>query len=243
MAGRKINHTGAEMPPFSFAERRDKMINLKCLPVDNLNLDAVKGTAAYGPRVNPITKKQQIHHGVDLNKLTTGQAVNNKPVKATAGGIVIVSKMQGNGKGYGNYIVIDHGNFYTLHAHLSSRKITAGQSVKAGTVIGAVGSTGNSTGPHLHFGICTSYSMADPDGKSSWLDPLPYLKDLLKVEEEEEEMKRYNKVEELPKSLQQEVRALVNAGALKGDENGNLDITEDMARCMIINKRYADSKK
>lgn len=221
------------------------MINLKCLPVDNLNLDAVKGTAAYGPRINPVTKKQQIHHGVDLNKLTTCQAVNNKPVKTTAAGVVIVSKMQGNGKGYGNYIVIDHGNFYTLYAHLNTRKVITGHSVKAGAVIGTVGSTGNSTGPHLHFGICTSYSMAEPDGSSAWLDPLPYLKDLLTVkeasEEEEEKMKRYNKVEELPKGLQKEVQELVDAGALRG-ENGNLNITEDMARCMIINKRYADNK-
>lgn len=162
-------------------------INLKCPPVDNLNMDAVKGTAAYGPRINPITKKQQIHHGVDLNKLTTGETVNNKPVKAAADGTVIVSKMQGNGKGYGNYIVIKHSGFYTLHAHLNSRKVATGQSVKAGTVIGTVGSTGNSTGPHLHFGICTSYSMANPDGSSTWLDPLPYLKDLIKEDKKMEE--------------------------------------------------------
>lgn len=61
-------------------------------------------------------------------------------------------------------------------------------------------------------------------------------------EQEEEEMKRYNKVEELPKGLQKEVQKLIDAGALRGDEKGNLNITEDMVRCMIINKRYADSK-
>jgi len=60
--------------------------------------------------------------------------------------------------------------------------------------------------------------------------------------EEEEMVKRYDKVNELPKSLQAEVQELVNIGALKGDENGNLNITEDMARCLIINKRYTDNK-
>lgn len=60
--------------------------------------------------------------------------------------------------------------------------------------------------------------------------------------EDEEMVKRYDKVNELPKSLQAEVQELVNIGALKGDENGNLNITEDMARCLIINKRYADKK-
>lgn len=56
-------------------------------------------------------------------------------------------------------------------------------------------------------------------------------------------IKRYNKVNELPKSLQQEIQELINIGALKGDGNGNLNLTEDMARCLIINKRYSDKNK
>ncbi|WP_051280460.1 peptidoglycan recognition protein family protein [Anaerovorax odorimutans] len=79
--------------------------------------------------------------------------------------------------------------------------------------------------------------------------PEPFVKDESKWEdfkdrlEEEEMQERYSKVSELPKSLQEEVQELVDSGALKGDGNGNLNITEDMARCMIINKRYVDSKK
>lgn len=65
----------------------------------------------------------------------------------------------------------------------------------------------------------------------------------IEVEKMEEEDMRYNKVTELPKGLQKEIQELVDSGALKGDEKGNLNITEDMARCLIINKRYADSKK
>ena len=64
--------------------------------------------------------------------------------------------------------------------------------------------------------------------------------DALLNEEEEDMVQRYSKVSELPKSLQREVQELINSGALKGDEKGNLNITEDMARCLIINKRYAE---
>ncbi len=168
------------------------MIKLFCLPIEGMNVNAISGTGLYGKRINPITKKQQTHHGVDINRMINLSTINLKPIIATAEGTVIVSKMQGNGKGYGNYIVIKHSGFYTLYAHLNSRKVATGQSVKAGAVIGTVGSTGNSTGPHLHFGICTSYSMADPDGSSVWLDPLPYLKAIATIKisgEGEEEVK------------------------------------------------------
>lgn len=63
----------------------------------------------------------------------------------------------------------------------------------------------------------------------------------MKEETEEEEMKRYNKVEEMPTWAQEPIQALIDAKALYGDENGNLNLTEDMVRMLIINKRYADS--
>lgn len=62
-------------------------------------------------------------------------------------------------------------------------------------------------------------------------------------QEDEEEMTRYNKVSELPDYYQEEIQELIDSGALKGDANGNLNLTEDMARAMIISKRYADSVK
>lgn len=61
------------------------------------------------------------------------------------------------------------------------------------------------------------------------------------AEEMEDNMVRYNKVEDMPAWAQEEIQALVDAGALRGDENGNLNLTEDMVRMLIINKRYADS--
>ncbi len=74
------------------------------------------------------------------------------PVVAADSGVVVFSGWNPNG--YGNMIMIDHGNgFQTLYAHLSARFATCGQSVYKGTTIGAAGSTGNSTGPHLHFEI------------------------------------------------------------------------------------------
>jgi murein DD-endopeptidase MepM/ murein hydrolase activator NlpD len=73
-------------------------------------------------------------------------------VAATAGTVVAVN---GNaGASYGNYVAIEHsGGVYTLYAHLSSTSVSVGQSVTAGQTIGAVGSTGNSSGPHLHFEV------------------------------------------------------------------------------------------
>jgi murein DD-endopeptidase MepM/ murein hydrolase activator NlpD len=175
---------------FIVAERRDDMtIKLKSLPVAGMNINGITDTALYGLRINPYSKLKQTHHGVDINKMLDRSTINLKPVRAVDDGTVLVSKMQGNGKGYGNYIVIKHSWGYSLYAHMSSRKIAVGAKVKAGEIIGYVGSTGNSTGPHLHFGICTSYSTASPDNGSAWVDPLPYLK-TVNDEEEEEEVKR-----------------------------------------------------
>ncbi len=93
----------------------------------------------FGPRWG------HFHHGVDL-ALPTGE-----PVFAVFNGTV---KLSTYGKGYGNYIIIKHDNgLETLYAHLSKRRVKVGQLVKAGQMIGAVGSTGFSTGPHLHFEV------------------------------------------------------------------------------------------
>lgn len=95
------------------------------------------------------------HKGVDI-----GGVGYSTSVKAAKAGTVIVSQ---RGSSYGNYVVISHGSGNTtLYAHLSSRKVSVGQRVSQGDVIGITGSTGNSTGPHLHFEITENGSRIDP---------------------------------------------------------------------------------
>jgi murein DD-endopeptidase MepM/ murein hydrolase activator NlpD len=95
------------------------------------------------------------HKGLDI------AAAQGTPVRAVAAGTV---KFAGwNNQGYGNLVVIDHGGYQTLYAHLSGTpSVSVGQSVSAGTVVGAMGSTGFSTGPHLHFEIRLGHDVVDP---------------------------------------------------------------------------------
>lgn len=111
------------------------------------------GPSISGYYVHPLpgsVKTQGIH---GYNALDFG-APSGTPIRAAAGGRVIVSRVGGWNGGYGNYIVIDHPNgTQTLYSHNSSNAIGQGQTVVAGQVIGYVGSTGRSTGNHLHFEI------------------------------------------------------------------------------------------
>jgi murein DD-endopeptidase MepM/ murein hydrolase activator NlpD len=104
------------------------------------------------------------HTGVDIGVAT------GTPVGAAAGGVVVLAGtnvVDGRLVGYGTYVVIAHGGgLYTLYAHLSQLSVVAGERVRAGQAIGLSGSTGNSTGPHLHFEV--------RDGDEP-VDPMPYL--------------------------------------------------------------------
>ena len=101
-------------------------------------------TSMFGWRMHPITSNQRFHTGTDLG------AALGTPVVAAAAGNVALADFLG---GYGLTVVLDHKKFtqQTLYAHLSEIFVQPGEWVKQGTVIGRVGSTGNSTGPHLHF--------------------------------------------------------------------------------------------
>ena len=108
----------------------------------------------YGTRMHPILKKKVFHSGVDL------AAPHGTPVKAAETGIVI---MAGSYGGYGNTVIIDHGgNIATQYSHLSSIKVKVGDAVLKGGDIGGVGSTGLSTGNHLHFEIRVNGEVVDP---------------------------------------------------------------------------------
>jgi len=121
------------------------------------SLAKTSGSQAYpvyaGYYLRPIVggrKTQGIHgnNGIDL------AAPTGVPILASADGKVIVSRVGGYNGGYGIYVVISHANgTQTLYAHMSKNNVSSGQSVTQGQVIGAVGSTGKSTGPHIHFEI------------------------------------------------------------------------------------------
>ena len=104
-------------------------------------------TSEWGMRIHPITGENKLHDGFDIS----GYLVNGKPIVAAASGTVILSQYYW---GYGNCVQISHGTgVVTLYAHCSALAVNVGDVVAAGQVIGYVGSTGNSTGPHLHFSI------------------------------------------------------------------------------------------
>lgn len=111
-------------------------------------------TSPFGWRSNPFGGAPEFHQGLDI------AAPTGTTVTAAAGGTVIMAQWYG---GYGNYILIDHGGGYsTGYGHLSSIYVTTGQSVQRGQAIGAVGSTGQSTGPHLHFEVRIAGKPVDP---------------------------------------------------------------------------------
>lgn len=111
-------------------------------------------TSPFGFRIHPVTGAYTGHTGVDI-----GVGMGS-PVYAAASGTVIVAGGYG---GYGNAVVIDHGSgISTLYGHNSSVNVSVGQSVKQGQVIASSGSTGISTGPHLHFEVRINGSYVDP---------------------------------------------------------------------------------
>ncbi len=113
-------------------------------------------SSGFGYRSASISGNS-FHGGVDI----AGSGITGKPVYATKGGRVITAVTSYTG--YGIYVVIDHGNGYSsVYAHMSSRNVSTGDTVKQGQLIGRVGSTGNVTGPHLHFEIRLNGVKKDP---------------------------------------------------------------------------------
>ena len=115
-------------------------------------------TSGYGIRPHPVFKVMRQHWGIDIG------AKHGANVVASDSGTVITSSYNSS---YGNYIVISHGNvngttMTTLYAHLSSKRVSEGASVSKGQVIGLIGSTGISTGPHLHFEVTVNGSRINP---------------------------------------------------------------------------------
>lgn len=113
-------------------------------------------TSGYGYRIHPISHVRKLHTGIDID------GNMGDPIKAAGSGTVLSAGWRG---GYGKCVVISHsGNLATLYGHLSVINVSAGQAVKKGQVIGKVGSTGYSTGPHLHFEVRVNGSPVNPLG-------------------------------------------------------------------------------
>lgn len=112
-------------------------------------------TSPYGYRIHPVTGKSRFHAGIDIG------AAYGTSILAANDGVVIVSGY--NAGGYGNYVVVNHGGGYTtLYAHCSSLLVSVGQKVTRGQVIAKCGSTGMSTGPHIHFEVQVNGSTTNP---------------------------------------------------------------------------------
>lgn len=122
-------------------------------PVSNKELTRI--ASGFGLRIDPVYKTTKFHKGLDFT------APQGTPIYATANGTVKIAEM--NATGFGNHVVIDHGYGYeTLYGHMVRMKAQPGQAVKRGELIGWVGTTGKSTGPHCHYEVHKNGEAVDP---------------------------------------------------------------------------------
>ncbi|CAN5651715.1 M23 family metallopeptidase [soil metagenome] len=113
-------------------------------PIANKDLKYI--ASGFGWRIHPIYKTEKMHSGMDFT------APVGTPIHATGNGTV--SKIEYDGRGYGNNVVVNHGwGFESLYGHMSKITVRPGQKISRGDLIGYVGSTGASTGPHLHYEV------------------------------------------------------------------------------------------
>jgi len=122
-------------------------------PLSNKDLNRI--ASGFGYRIDPVYKTVKMHAGLDF------AAPQGTPIYATANGTVTIGGNKGNG--YGNHVIINHGYGYeTLYGHMVKVKSNPGQKVTRGEVIGWVGSTGKSTGPHCHYEVHKNGNKIDP---------------------------------------------------------------------------------
>lgn len=138
--------------------------NYKMTDSDSDSLGVI--SSWFGPRDNPVTGEYQSAHGA-LDIVPKG----GSSICAAASGTVVLSETNYGASGYGNYVIIEHENkYWTLYGHmLDAPLVSVGQQVTAGQQIGIVGSTGNSTGPHLHFEI-----RKDSNSYDTRIDPVDF---------------------------------------------------------------------
>ncbi len=143
LRGRQVNQDGPGIAT-----------NLLALPLTQTRIGS-----GFGPRLHPIFNEPRLHTGIDMS------GSSGSRILASAGGVVAYAEET---QGYGNVVVVDHGNTVaTLYAHMTADAVWVGQEVVEGELLGFVGSTGYSTGPHLHYEVRVN---GQP------VDPLPYLR-------------------------------------------------------------------
>ena len=112
-------------------------------------------TSRYGNRSDPFTGETRYHSGIDIDGFNNA----GQPIIAAASGTVITASYDG---GYGNYVIIDHGDTSTVYAHCSGLAVSYGEYVSQGQTIGYLGDSGRATGVHLHFEVYVGDSRVDP---------------------------------------------------------------------------------
>jgi murein DD-endopeptidase MepM/ murein hydrolase activator NlpD len=152
--GNRVEAFQADVTEQYFTGERGKT----CLPVPVSNF---KITSPFGMRTHPVLKTQRPHNGIDIG------APSGVPVYSAWDGVVIWAGKKG---GYGNCVIIDHGDVKTLYGHLSLILTSRGDMAEGGDKIGLVGSTGMSTGPHLHFEVFKTEG-----GIIKYEDPMDYI--------------------------------------------------------------------
>lgn len=134
--------------------KMDMLASIPAIPPVALNNKSIRFASSYGNRIHPIYKTVKLHAGMDFS------GPIGTPIYATGNGKVHSAK---NRSGYGKCVEIDHGfNYHTLYAHLDQYNVRPGQKVKRGDIIGYLGNTGQSTGPHIHYEVRRNGRPVDP---------------------------------------------------------------------------------
>jgi len=155
LENRMVNQEKSYVEITGFIKNKEQL--LACTPAIQpvSNSDLKRLASGFGYRIDPVYKTVKFHAGLDF------AAPQGTPIYATANGAV---KTAGNlGNGYGNHVVLNHGYGYeTLYGHMYKVKVKPGERIKRGEIIGWVGSTGKSTGPHCHYEVHKNGRHLDP---------------------------------------------------------------------------------
>jgi len=160
MGGASVNKASYDLSYLQFLEKRADYLltSIRSIPLGYPVYGRI--TSHIGWRKNPFGGGYEFHTGIDI------YAPYGSKVRATADGVVVFAGWYGD---YGKTVIIRHPSGYlTLYAHLSQIDVKEGQKVKAGDVVGRVGSTGRSTGPHLHYEVIKDNKPIDPSKFLAW---------------------------------------------------------------------------